>query len=292
MGALAVVLAVSSGILHALRNLLVKKAIDKQVFAWLGLLIGLGIYIPAAVYFARGSAIPVGATVYYSLMSGVIHFLYMLFYTKSYEKGDLSHVYPIMRSAPALVLPIAILFLDEYVSWQGALGIALVVMGAYVINLRRLSPAILLQPLLSMRREAPVRLAGLTMITVAGYSIVDKLAVAVIDPVVYISTFQSCTFLLFAGYVAVSKDLSAIRNEWRFNKYSVILNGIFGLTSYVLILFAFQTERVSYIVGLRQISVVVAVILGGQLLGEGFQRIRLIASLLIFGGVMLISTAA
>ena len=143
-----------------------------------------------------------------------------------------------------------------------------------------------------MRRETPVQLAGLTMITVAGYSIVDKLAVAVIDPVVYISTYQSCTFLLFTGYVAVSKDLSAIRNEWSFNKYPVILNGILGLTSYVLILFAFQMERVSYIVGLRQISVVVAVILGGQLLGEGFQRIRLIASLLIFGGVMLISTAA
>jgi len=50
-------------------------------------------------------------------------------------------------------------------------------------------------------------------------------------------------------------------------------------------------ERVSYVVGLRQLSVVFAVLLGGQLLKEKHQVIRLAAASLIFAGALMIALA-
>ena len=50
-------------------------------------------------------------------------------------------------------------------------------------------------------------------------------------------------------------------------------------------------ERVSYIVGLRQLSIVFAVILGGQILGEKHQLIRFFAAVIIFTGTFLIALA-
>ena len=291
MELIAVALALASAFLHALRNLLVKRAIDKQIFAWLGLLVGLTLYLPAAAYISIRTDVDVAAVFLYGFLSGVIHFFYVIFYTKAYEGGDFSQVYPVMRSAPALVLLIAILFLGEYVSWRGGIGIALVVLGAYSINLKGVGPAAFIEPVAAHWKERHLQLAVLTMLTVAAYSIVDKLAVAFIHPVVFICSYFLVTVLMLSGYVAFTRDRSAIRNEWRENRRAVILNGLFGLTSYVLILYAFQLERVSYVVGLRQISVVMAVVMGGQLLGEGFQGIRLTASIVIFAGVMLIATA-
>ena len=291
MELIAVALALVSAFLHALRNLLVKRAIDKQVFALLGLLVGLTLYLPAAAYVTISAEVDVAAILLYGLLSGFIHFFYVIFYTGSYEGGDFSQVYPIMRSAPALVLVVAILFLGEYVSFRGGLGIALVVLGAYSINLKGIGPSAFIEPIAAHWKERHLQLAVLTMLTVAAYSIVDKLAVALIHPVLFLWSYTLVTVLMLGGYLALTRDRGAIEKEWRENRRSVLLNGVFGLTSYVLILYAFQLERVSYIAGLRQISVVMAVIMGGQLLGEGFQGIRLAASILIFAGAMLIATA-
>ena len=63
---------------------------------------------------------------------------------------------------------------------------------------------------------------------------------------------------------------------------------IFG---YFLILVAFTMERMSYVAGLRQLSIVFAVLLGGQILKEKNKRIRIAASIIIFIGAYLIIIA-
>ena len=60
---------------------------------------------------------------------------------------------------------------------------------------------------------------------------------------------------------------------------------------YALILVAFTIERVSYIVSLRQISIVFAVLMGGHFLKEKHRGIRLTGALIIFVGGVLISLA-
>jgi uncharacterized membrane protein len=50
-------------------------------------------------------------------------------------------------------------------------------------------------------------------------------------------------------------------------------------------------ERMSYVVGLRQLSIVFAVLLGGHLLREKNKQIRIASSIIIFIGAYLIAVA-
>jgi drug/metabolite transporter (DMT)-like permease len=55
------------------------------------------------------------------------------------------------------------------------------------------------------------------------------------------------------------------------------------------VLYALKISKVSYLGAVRNVSIVFGVLLGGFFLKEGYGKIRLIASLFIFGGIFLIS---
>lgn len=130
------------------------------------------------------------------------------------------------------------------------------------------------------------------MLAVSIYSIIDKFAVSsVTNPLVYIYLINFFAFALFTPYISRTKDLSLLKREWISNKKTILLNGFFVIFSYALILFAFTMENASYVVGLRQLSVIFAVVLGGQLLREKNNAIRLFAAILSFIGAFLIAIA-
>jgi drug/metabolite transporter (DMT)-like permease len=196
-----------------------------------------------------------------------------------------------MRSSPALVLIIAVLLLGEQVSLQGVAGILLVAVGVYIINMRQISGQELLAPVKSMAYDRSTQFAFLTLISVALYSIVDKMAVAHIHPILFSFFHLFCGMCYYTPYIAFTKNAAQIKKEWKSGTVRIIMAGIIGIVGYAFILVAFTIERVSYIVSLRQISVVFAVLMGSYFLKERHGGIRLAGSLIIFVGGFLISLA-
>jgi len=291
MSALAILLVLLSALFHALRSLFTKESGDKQVFLWLYSLVALLFFLPLFMYFLLRVGITNPAAYVWCAGSGFIHFLYWLFLTHAYKQGDLSHVYPIMRSSPALVLLIAVLFLGEQVSVQGAAGILLVAGGVYIINMKHISGAELLAPVKAVVNDRATQLAFLTLISVAGYSIVDKMAVDYIHPILFAFFHLFCGMCYYTPYIALTKRADVIRAEWSRGHGRIIMAGVIGITGHSMILIAFTIERVSYIVGLRQLSVVFAVLMGSFWLKEKHRGIRLAGALIIFSGGFLISMA-
>ena len=291
MSALAIALVLLSALFHAIRSLFTKESGDKQVFLWLYSLFALLLFAPLFFYFLLRDGITNPAAYAWCVGSGFIHFLYWIFLTESFQEGDLSHVYPIMRSSPALVLLIAVLFLGEQVSLQGVAGILLVAAGVYIINMRRISGADLMAPLKSIAHDRATQFAFLTLISVAFYSIVDKMAVAVLHPILFAVLHLFCGMCFYTPFILLTKNAGMIRKEWHAGWMRIIMAGAIGITGYALILVAFTIERVSYIVGLRQISIVFAVWMGSHLLKEKHRGIRLAGALIIFSGGFLISLA-
>lgn len=291
MSALAISLVLLSALFHALRSLFTKESGDKQVFLWLYSIIALLFFFPLFIYFIFSVGITNPAAYAWCAGSGFIHSLYWIFLTQSYKEGDLSHVYPIMRSSPALVLVIAVLFLGEQVSVQGAAGILLVAVGVYIINMKHISGEELLAPVKSIANDRSTRFAFLTLIAVAFYSIVDKMAVDYIHPILFAFLHLFCGMCYYTPYILFVKKADIIRKEWHTGLVRIIMSGVIGITGYSLILIAFTIERVSYIVGLRQTSIVFAVLMGSHLLKEKHKGIRLAGALIIFSGGFLISLA-
>jgi len=281
---LVIGLVVLSAILHAFRDFLTKKAKDKQIFAWFYGSLALVFFFPFFIYFLFTEGINSLTGMYIVTISAIVQVFYVYFLTKSYDHGDLSHVYPIMRSAPALVLIFAIIFLKEQASFLGVLGIVFVVLGAYTINMKKLSVNELFAPIQLMFKDASTKFAFLTLISLTVISLLDKVGVSYIHPIIYIWFLFLISSSIFTFYIFHVKTKDSIKEEWKINKKLILIGSFIAIFGYSLILIAFTIERVSYVVGLRQLSVVFAVILGIYLLKEKYKGIRFSAAALIFIG--------
>ena len=71
----------------------------------------------------------------------------------------------------------------------------------------------------------------------------------------------------------------------------MLFTGLVGPFSYLLILWVLATAPASYVLGLRQTSIVFGVILGRVFLGEGETRYRLAGAAIITLGSVLIVAA-
>jgi uncharacterized membrane protein len=277
--------------MHAFRNFFNKKALDKQAFVWWYEVFGLIFFTPLFLFTLLHAGTNTHISIAFIFLSGFVHFIYWYFLSKALEKGDLSLIYPIMRSSPALVLIFSITILGENVSVLGVTGILLVAIGVYTINMESLVLSELLRPFRAMTRDRAIQFAFLTLFSVACYTLVDKIAVSQMHPVIFAYIYPWISLSLFSGYIFKAKSKDILKKEWALRKGSILVCGVLSIFGYFLILVAFTMERMSYVAGLRQLSIVFAVLLGGHLLKEKNKKIRIASSIVIFLGAYLIAVA-
>ena len=291
MHPLAILLVLLSAGMHALRNFFNKKASDKQAFVWWYEVFGLIFFTPLFIFTLLQEGTNTHISIAFIFLSGFVHFVYWYFLTKALDRGDLSLIYPIMRSSPALVLIFSIAILGENVSVIGVIGILLVAIGVYTINMESLVLSKLLQPFRAVTWDRAIQFAFLTLFSAAAYTLVDKIAVSQMHPVLFAYIYPWISLGLFSGYIFKAKSTEIVKKEWALHKGSILVCGVLSIFGYFLILLAFTMERMSYVAGLRQLSIVFAVLLGGHLLKEKNKKIRIASAIIIFLGAYLIAVA-
>jgi uncharacterized membrane protein len=286
MSGLALGLVLVAAFLHASWNYLAKKSRNKIAFIWWAILFSTILFFPMFIYFWPAVTIsPAGWACI--VATGILHAFYFWFMGGAYERGDLSLVYPLSRGTGPMLVPIlAVLFINEQLSFPGVLGITLVIAGIYVIHLRSFSIPSFLEPFLSMRGSASLW-ALCTGVTIAGYSLVDKVGVTLVYPPVYIYLMFVISLLLLSPYVFVKVRLD-LKKEWNINKVKILIVGFLDLFTYLLILFALQISKVSYVAAAREVSIVFSAYLGIMLLREKNAPQKLAGAVLISLGVVLI----
>jgi uncharacterized membrane protein len=289
MHPIAVVLAVTSAITHAWREMHTKQAHDKQIFVWWFGLTSLILYFPLFAWFVWTEGLTLMG-IRYICLSGITHCFYWYFLSKSYEYGDLSHVYPIMRSSPAIVLVLSVIFLGEIVSVQAVTGVGAILLGMYMINMKQFSLRGFAEPIKALG-ECSTQYALLTAMTVAVYSITDKIGVNYIHPVIFSYGITLFVMIFNTFYIFSTKTRINFWQEWKDHPGMITINGFLTMFSYLLILIAFTFERVSYVTSVRQLSVVFGVLMGGHILRERHTSMRLIAAATILSGTTLIALA-
>lgn len=291
MSRIAILIIILSATLHAVWNLLVKRGNDKDIllFFWWSVVFELSVFVPLVIYILYDSGVdPRGW--YIVLGSGILSLLYWVFMANSYKCGDLSLVYPITRSSPIFISILAFSFFEERLSLLGAFGIFLVVIGIYIIPMHSLSFRNFIRPLSHLKNKA-ILFAVLAALSASFHHLVDKVGTRFFNPLVYVWLIDFVGFIFLSLGIAFSEKRRFIRKEWSLNKWRAMVTGILIICSYSLIVFVMRFEKISYIISMRQISIVFGVILGNMLLKERYGLIRLIASCLIFAGVFSIGMA-
>ena len=286
MTGIALGIVLTSAFMHAGWNYLTKKSRNKAAFIWLFHVIAMGFYIPMLVFYWPSDPIPPMGWACV-LATGLLHGFYFLFLGGAYERGDLSLVYPLSRGSGPLLVPIlSVILIHERLYPLGIFGIALIVVGIYVIHLQSFSRHSFLKPFLALRGGASLW-ALCTGGTIAGYSLVDKVGVTVVFPPVYISLMAFISFLFLSPYVLV-KHRSRLKEEWRVNKGKILVVGVSAYITYMLILFALRISKVSYVVAVREVSIVFSALYGILWLREKYAKQKVSGAVIIVLGVTLI----
>jgi drug/metabolite transporter (DMT)-like permease len=225
--------------------------------------------------------------------TAIAHGLYGYWLALALERADLTLAYPIVRSTPALLPLVAMPVLGETPSLLGATGIAVVVGGIWLVHGSGLSLRALGAPAL--------RYAWLTLLATVGYSLSDKAAMAALAGAAERGPLPAallwyCVIIVASSVVFL--PLCARRLSLRDLRHTLGAEGrraaaalAVSFVGYGLILVAFERAPASYVVAVRQSSVLFAAWIGVAFLGERPDRGRLLGAAATVAGVALIGWA-
>jgi drug/metabolite transporter (DMT)-like permease len=276
-------LVVASAFAHVTWNYLAKGSRDVFTFTWLLSIVSSIVYLPfAALSLWRNPPPPsiftlVGVSV-------ILNLAYFRLLSASYARADLSVVYPVARGTGLILIPIgAALFLREPVSLAGALSILIIAIGLFTIHTRGTGRSAL-RGVLASWAEPGSRLAFLTGVVIAAYSVWDKNVVGTISPVVLDTSVFVAQALVNAPTMLLTRRAAAFA-EFRERRGAVIAAGILAPFAYLLVLQALTFSRVAYIAPTREIGIVFGTILGLRQLKEPYPINRLLGAGLVVVGV-------
>lgn len=280
----ALALLLTAALLHTAWNLFIKRTREKLIFTWWALLLAALCFSP---FLLQVGSFPLRIWPYV-LSSALMEAIYFLVLIGAYRFGDFSLVYPMARGgAPALLVLWAALFLGERPDAAGILGIALLISGLVVVG----GTTWWQQRKASSIAGTALGLALATACCVSIYSAIDGAAVRLVAPAPYTVLAIGLSGVLITPLVFARYGARTIVTEMRTNWWRILIAGLLSLLTYMLVLLAFSFSSVSYSGAIREISVVFAALIGWRWLGEGFGRARLLGSLLIFVGILVIAWA-
>jgi drug/metabolite transporter (DMT)-like permease len=288
MPASSLALVILAGLIHAIWNIAAKKAGGDARFAtFTGLLVAV-IWAPLGIWLGW-DVLPTWGRVEWGFVvaSGFLHVLYYIALLRGYRKADLTVVYPLARgSGPLLSSLAAILLLGENITVLGVLGIVAVVAGVFFIA----GGTRLFRAAHDPAKQAGIRMGMLygvlTGVFIASYTVVDGYAVKVVlmSPILldYWGNFVRLLFLV----PTVLRDRVTAAEHWRKQwKYAVVVAAISPL-GYVLVLYAMKSAPLSHVAPAREVSMLFAALIAGQVLGERDRLARIAGAGLIAAGVM------
>ena len=263
---------------HAAWNVMIKLRLE-PLDATILISIGCGL-IAAPGLFIFG--LPAQASWIFVLASLVIHFLYYITLAEAYRTGDLGQVYPIARGAAPLLTALAsTVVLSEPIGVLGWIGLLTLTSGIGLLSIKGQSGLPHLQ-----RRAILFALA--TAGTVAAYSIVDGLGARLSgSALAYATVLFVGDSLMMLVFGLVRRGRAMFRDVDRLWP-TLLIGGAFSTISYAIAIWAMTQAPLALVAAVRETSVLFAALLSVVLLKERVMLVRIVAVVLVVGGLVII----
>jgi drug/metabolite transporter (DMT)-like permease len=296
----AIGLLFASAVIHVGWNLVGKRQHPSAAFLLVANTLGFLCLTPVLVLHGYALAAFPAVVWFWLALTGAFQALYYGSLAAAYRGGDLSVVYPLARSSAVVfvVLLSALLGRGGQMTRTALAGVALIVLGSFLLPLRRLS---------DLGREgflAPATaLALLAALGTAGYSIVDDLALRSLHDAPEMSAGPLVATALYAFMEGLASSLwlalwvvgqrqgrVELCRVWRKQMRPAGLAGVGIYAAYTLVLLAMAyVSNVGYVVAFRQLSVPLGAVAGIAILGDPPYLPRLMGVGVMFGGLLLVA---
>jgi uncharacterized membrane protein len=284
----AILLVILSSLLHAVWSLIYKNTADMGKLVCGVLCVQTCLLIPFIIWGLINLKFSLGFCIFLTL-SAVSNAFYYVFFTKAYSTGDIALTYPIIRAVPVLIMIGIGLLIGETPSQLAVYGMLAVCAGMFFL------------PLKTFRIERKhyfnisILWAGLAAFTACGYIIGDKFASkelcrqnSSLGPIIYLGFEYAGSFIVYLCLFRVSRKSIDLIAVFKGSYRKIVLIALIIMGTYLLILFAYQMMDVAYVIALRQFSIIWTAVLAVIFLRERVTRIRFIATVIIFAGLITI----
>ena len=269
LATLAIVLTAAT--VHAVWNLIVVRAQDRQATTAVVIAASVVLFTPLALLSWR-----VDPQVWpFVAVSSVLEIAYYWLLTAAYDRAEMSLIYPIARgSAPVLVLIGSVLVVRAPSSLEQAGGVILVAVGILMVRGLR-GPA----------RWKDVGMALSVAALIAAYTLVDAQGVKHADPITYLVLIILPPAIASLGLIYFRGGFARIRRSVNgLSLFGGLCNGL----AYALVLVALTTAPAPSVSAVRETSVVIATALAALVLKERVGPLRFVGSVVVAIGVALV----
>jgi drug/metabolite transporter (DMT)-like permease len=265
----------AAAVTHAVWNA-IAHGIKDQTLAFA--LIGVG-GIVVAVPLIIAAALPRPASWPYLLASVAIHVFYVLLLMQCYRLGEFSQVYPLARGVSPLVVTIlAAVFVHEHLALPQIAGVVVVSAALAFLVLGGRRPG----------RAAFAAAVG-TGLTIAAYTTVDGVGVRLsASPAGYIAWLMLLQSLCVPMFALIRRRGVILKQPPRI-LLSGLAAGALSVLAYGLVLWAQTRGALAPIAALRETSVIFGAIIGTLVFREPFGRTRIVATVLVVIGILLLN---
>jgi drug/metabolite transporter (DMT)-like permease len=271
----------------ATADALSKKALttnnDTYLIAW----VRIGYAVPLMVFIIPFIDIPELDSVFFTVTFLLLplDIIALLLYMKAINTSPLSLTLPFLSLTPVFLIGTAYIILGESPNKTGLMGIILVVMGAYLLNIHTIKRGFF-EPLKAVGKEKGSVLMIVVAFIFSITSTLGKMAVQHSNPIffsVFYSILLSALLFLIVSF-KTKRVLSKIVSQPLLFLFIGISMAIMMITH----LKAISLVEVSYMISVKRLSLLIGVIYGAVFFKETNIKERFLGSVIMIMGVILI----
>ncbi|MFO8078264.1 MAG: EamA family transporter, partial [Thermoplasmatota archaeon] len=255
-----IVFAFLTAFFESIKDVLSKKSlkeIDEYVVAWS--LWFFSIPFLVLVLFIVGIPKIDSSFWLFLFLGGVCNVFATIFYMKSIKLADLSISVPLLAFSPLFLLFTSPLLVGEFPNQYGLIGVLLIVLGSYMLNIKKRSKGII-EPFRALIKEKGPRFMLLVAVIWSISANIDKIGVKNSTPFFWITMMAVFVSLSLFPIVIFRfpKNRKKTKN-WITTLFPIGL--IYGLTILNQMI-AINLTLVSYVISIKRTSTILVVIWG------------------------------
>jgi len=256
------------------------KETDEYVAAWALPAFALPFLLP--VLFLTGIP-PLGAQFWLALFTGGgLYACTIILYMRALKTSDLSITVPMLAFTPMFMLITSPLIVGEFPGIFGIIGIFLIVLGSYLLNVSAKSQGYL-APFKALLKEKGPRLMLIVAFIWSITANIDKIGLQNSSPLFWVIAMDLFVVMLLLPLCWRK------RAQIRANLGGLVKIGLFGGLTAICQMTAISLTLVAYVIAIKRTSAIMGVLLGSAIFKEEGLRERLTGVVVMVVGVLFIT---
>lgn len=211
-----------------------------------------------------------------------------LFWAKAIKHSEISAVGPLQNLSPIFLVILSFVLLKETVTLQQGIGIAILIIGTYVLEVdHKISN--LKEPILKIIKTKTIHFVLISLFLYSLSAVGDKYMISSVDKITYL--FWVWMFMTIISLAISSIFYNGLKDVVYCIKKSggmIFLAGIFSFISALAYFQALTMVMVSLLIPLKRLSTLFVTLLGGELFHDHGLKLKAVACVILIVGALLV----